>query len=60
MNMAKKETAVSRARVFPSTYEKLQLRVIRKHGGRTVAEVVEDILHKATLYEKLLKQKKHG
>ncbi len=47
-----KEKATSRARVFPSSYRKLQLRVIQKRGGKTVAEVVDDILHKARLYEK--------
>lgn len=50
--MAKKETATSRARTFPSTYEWIQMRVIKKKGGKTVAEVIEDMRRKTILYEK--------
>ncbi len=56
--MAKPETASSRTRIFPSTYERLRKRVRGGKAGTLFAEVVDDIERKATLYEKLSKDKR--
>lgn len=50
------EKATERARLFPSTYARITKRVHARRGGRTIAQVVDDMERKATLYEKLEKQ----